>query len=108
MNTLKFSHDYRKLPLYWDGTYAMLLGIFYVEDFSTFARGHQAFIRYDTTFRGEDGKYDLTGIKEAIILFLIHENTGQPFTTIRRFTPEKLKYYNGLTGKSLKLQAVVE
>ena len=83
---LKFSHDYMKLPLDWNGTQAVLMQITNKVDMDELKLSNPAFIKYDTKFRGEEGSYELD-FKWGMILFPIHLNTGLPFTTIRRWTP---------------------
>ena len=92
MNTLKFSHDYEKLPLIWKGTQATLISMTQV-DINELKKSHPAFIKYDTKIRGED-KYFPLDFDEGLILTFIHHNTGIPFTTIRRFLPNKADYYH--------------
>lgn len=91
MNQIKFSSDYEKLPLNWNGTQARLISVslFGVKYFKlTFPQ----FIEYDTKYRGKTGNYDLS-FDEGILLVFLHYNSGKPFTTIRRFTPSKFRYY---------------
>jgi len=92
MNKLKFSHDYMKLPVKWDGTQAILIGMQHIEDMERFKKRLPQLIRMDTMFRGEEGFYPLT-FKEGLILVFFHLNSGTLFTTIRRFTKEKSEYY---------------
>jgi len=91
---IKFSHDYMKLPENWEGTHAHLLIVGEVD------LEHQTpfMLNYDTQFRGETGNYDLPKKGRFILLGFIHES-GAFFTTLRRCTPEKEKYYQGLWGE---------
>ncbi len=93
MRTLKFSHDYEKLPLNWDGTQAILIGIQYISDMKIFKNRLPQLIRVDTKFRGEEDSYELN-FKEGILLTFFHLNSARLFTTIRRFTETKYDYYN--------------
>jgi hypothetical protein len=65
-----------------------------------------AFIDYDSTIRTEDPmnqeKYPLD-FKEGLILMFVPKQTGVPFTTIRRYTPQKLEYYEGCLWKTFKM-----
>jgi hypothetical protein len=92
MNKLKFSHDYTKLPVKWDGTQAILIGVQHIEDMDQFKKRLPQLIRADTFFRGEEGSYPLK-FKEGLLLTFFHLDTCQIFTTIRRFTDEKSEYY---------------
>lgn len=106
MKTLKFSSDYEKLPLNWEGTTALLIGVFPVE-IDWLRRYAPAFFELDTRFRGDksdgSGHYDIQ-FKNGLILSFIHLETGIPFTTIRRNYEEKLKYYTKSIGETFVLQ----
>ena len=92
MHKLKFSHDYNKLPLNWEGTQAVLFGVQYIDDMQRFKDRFPQLIAQDTKFRGEKGSYDLK-FKEGLLLVFYHFNSKTFITTIRRFTPEKSEYY---------------
>lgn len=63
------------------------------------------FLNYDTlTESGE--KYPLPKTGEYLLLFLYDENACELWTTIRRSTPDKRKYYKSLTGQLLKIKWV--
>ena len=101
MNKIKFSSDYEKLPRNWEGTHARLVSV------SLFGVNHfklsfPQFIEYDTKFRGKTGNYDLS-FDDGILLVFLHYNTGKPFTTIRRFTPSKSRYYKQRETHTFKL-----
>ena len=102
MNKLKFSHDYTKLPLSWEGTHAILAGIMYVPDMEQFKLRSPEIITADTEFRGESGNYDLN-FREGILLTFIHLTSGKAFTTIRRHTPQKWEYYEGKVKETFEL-----
>jgi hypothetical protein len=101
MNKIKFSFDYEKLPIGWNGTQAVLVGVCHV-DMDRIKKSMPAFIEYDTTHRGGHGKYALD-FKEGIILSFIHLNTGKPFTTIRRNTKEKFEWYMNCLGETFEM-----
>ena len=103
MPEIKFSDDYEKLPVIWQGTQATLIAVVYCDDIQKLKRSHTAFIRYDTEYRLTDGSYPLD-FKEGLILVFIHHNTGVPFTTIRRFYPRKKKYYDSFLWHSFTLK----
>lgn len=90
--SLKFSHDYEKLPIIWQGTNAILLSVLYVPDLDYFTRKFPGLIKMDTKFRNEDGSYILD-FKQAIILVLWHVKSSTLFTTIRKYDDEKMKHY---------------
>ena len=98
---IKFSHDYQKLPEVWEGTQAVLMAVKreYIDNLKL---ANPAFIKYDITFRDGKGTYALD-FKDGLILFFIHLHTGLPFTTIRRWTPDKHAYYNHAIGQTFTL-----
>ena len=100
MPTIKFSHRYNKFV---DSAFgkkeipdcALLLDIFIkdVKDLS------EHFIDYDTCFVNKNNEmenYKLPKKGKVIILLLIN---GIVWTTIRRYTPQKLKYYKKMRGE---------
>ena len=102
MNKLKFSHDYMKLPVKWDGTQAILIGVQHIEDMERFKKRLPQLIRADTMFRGEEGGYPLN-FKEGILLTFFHLNSDKLFTTIRSFTEAKYHYYEGELQETFEL-----
>lgn len=96
MPSIKFSHRYKKLHKALLGQAlpkARLLEIINVrlEDLSHW------FIAYDT----DDGEYELP--KTGDYMMLIFEGESGIFTTIRRRTDEKEKYYRSLIGNVFDL-----
>lgn len=91
MKTIKFSEEYRKLPIVWNGTGAILIAVTPF-DVDYLKKAIPQFIEYDTKFRAKEGNYPLN-FYEGILLTFIHINTGIPFTTIRHYTPDKFEYY---------------
>jgi hypothetical protein len=95
MNQIKFSHEYLKFPkgFKWGNSYR-LLHVF-LEDSKNLRKD---FLDYDTIYsEGEEVKsYKLPVGKVLVLLFDAHEFGC--FTTIRRFTIEKEKYYKGAVG----------
>ena len=98
MNTIKFSHRYTKLPdTISSGDDVTLLEVLN----SRFQDLHQSFIRYDTTT--DTGElYPLPKTGSCLVLIFLFQ--GVIFTTVRRQTPEKERYYRGLRGKVLRLE----
>ena len=87
-NTIKFSHDYQKL---WGQCHARLIEVNITEK----KHLHPDLIEYDTNYGG--GYYKLPDGKLIQLVFL--GDKGIPFCTIRRWTPEKEKYYQSQIGK---------
>jgi len=109
MNKIKFSHDYKKLPAVWEGTHAKLMAVYYEQDMEKLKRSMPAFIKYDTAYCvtpyfTEPVRYYPLNFDRGIILFFIHINTGQVFTTIRRHTPKKYAYYKSKIGEIFVLE----
>jgi hypothetical protein len=111
MNSIKFSHRYTKLPAtIKSGDEVTLLEVLN----SRFQDLHPAFIRYDaTTCKGE--LYPLPA-KGACLVLIFQSTRYKPynnslndeiFTTVRRHTPEKEKYYKGLRGEVMRLEMIV-
>lgn len=92
---IKFSHRYPKIH---DQKTAQLLAV------KTARRVEftKEFIDYDTLFVKDDegnfgGYFPLPEGNYIVLLFLGNEYI--PFTTVRRFTEEKFKYYHSSIGK---------
>ena len=97
MNTIKFSHRYTKLPdTISSGDEVTLLEVLN----SRFQDLHPAFIKYDAT-TDEGDLYPLPKTGSCLVLIFIFND--EIFTTVRRQTPEKEKYYKGLRGEVLQL-----
>lgn len=94
---IKFSHDYPKLH---GQKKATLLAVLKGESIKL----DSDFIKYDTSFIREDGTqacYDLpAGL--VLVLFFIGDKLI-PFTTVRRWTEEKEKYYRANIGKNFEI-----
>lgn len=102
MKTIKFSHRYMKMK---DGfEQSTLLDVLPVklEDLSI------RFLEYDTVYIDENGNhehYPLPTKGDYMILVLQNHTidyNGVMWTTIRRRTPEKEKYYRNLIGSVLE------
>ena len=89
---IKFSHEYPKIH---GQKIAKLLSIEIVERINLTDK----FIDYDTIFDG--GFYSIPKGKYMILIFLGGEFI--PFTTVRRWTPEKFRYYELNIGKIFNL-----
>ena len=99
LNTIKFSHYYRKFNgLRIDKPVTLLeTWLTELESFS------EDFLKYDTLYFENDMEkyYTLKDGKYILLFFMDCE--GRLFTTIRRFTPKKLEYYDNLVGKKFKV-----
>jgi len=106
VKTIKFSHDYEKLPEGWENTEAILLAV--VPQSISYLKGAvPKFLDYDTKFRGKQGSYPLT-FENALVLFFVHINSGKPFTTIRRDYPRKADYYKNSVGDWFTLVPTID
>ncbi len=92
MTQIKFSHIYQKLLDSHNDAVdtATLLHVNIIE----LSEAHQSFIAYDT----DDGKYKLPDKGKYLMLLFLkpHESyvtDKNIFTTLRRYTPEKHRYY---------------
>ena len=96
MKKIKFSEDYEKLLIDWDGTQALLLGVF-PDSIERLKKDFLEFIKKDTKIRGEDRDYPLN-FKDGLILVFLHKETGELFSTLRRNYKEKFEYYASSIG----------
>ena len=94
MATIRFSHNYTKLPP--DPDPSNLLEVLTVDRSDL----HRAFIEYDTHIVGGGHYNPPTG---KLILLLLQSCGGEVFTTIRRHTSDKHKYYLRLRGKPVHI-----
>ena len=97
---IKFSHRYPKLH---NQKSAQLLQVALCDR----SELSEKFIEYDTVYESEPaigvcsesvvGHYPLPNGRYMVLLFQGNEHI--PFTTVRRFTEEKFRYYNSSIGK---------
>ena len=103
---LKFSHSYFKMPRDSDGSPvhdAILLHVF--KDDSR--RMSPEFVAYDTNY--DNGRYPLPTGDCLFLLLLSQLPTGpQLWTTIRRWTRNKEKYYRSLQGQEFRIEIAEE
>jgi len=95
---IKFSHRYYKMPVCVKNTY--LLEVL-TADRKDLILG---FIIYDTEY--PKGHYELPKGKLLVLLLLTPIKAGKEnylWTTIRRWTPEKEKYYKSLRGSQVEV-----
>lgn len=94
MKSIKFSHVYTKMPPNPDPS--MLTEVFPVQvsDLS------KEFVVYDTTIKN-GGQYKLPNGR--VLVLLLKTSEDQIWTTIRRFTTTKCKYYRESRGKRFNI-----
>lgn len=103
---IKFSEDYEKLPIIWNGTTATLMAV-YPEKVKTIKDKYAAFLRFDTKVSNQEKYYHLD-FEDALILIFLHHNTRRLFPTIRRNYREKFDYYINSIGETFKLTKTEE
>ncbi len=99
MKQIKFSFEYFKLGKLQHRDWVMLMQVFTCDkkDLS------KNFIEYDTHEKNGD-YYPLPEGKLLVLLFFgIEKITPKIFTTIRRWTPEKEKYYHTSMGETFEI-----
>ena len=103
MKQIKFSHIYFKMP---KGDKADLIQIFVVDKKEL----SEIFLDYDTTYSEytDDNKTGIATVGHyplpngKLIVLLLNTN-GKVWTTIRRWTPEKEKYYRECIGETFEI-----
>jgi len=113
MNGIKFSHIYEKMPENLKDLEATLLEVLFVGSKNELS---QAFINYDTEYHAYNHFEQKTEIKQyplpngalIILILMVTQGINRPmiFTTIRRHTPEKEKYYRSLRGQQFRINIV--
>lgn len=105
MNKIKFSHEYCKMPECCKlrlNPKAKLIQLFTTDSDNL----SKSFIYYDTEkTRGEN--YLLPKGKLIVLLLLTYDKTIEDFvlwTTIRRWTPKKEKYYRSKIGEEFEIE----
>ena len=104
---LKFSYDYYKLPVNWEGKLARLAHVHVIE----LEEQSPAFLEFDTRIRSPEDSpwgpfkhYPLPSKGKA--LFLLFWCDGTVFQTVRLHTPSKEEYYRSMIGSLFKLERV--
>ena len=98
MRTIKFSHHYKKMP-------AVLSPTFITNVTAT----HYKYLDPDFIVKDtetDEGEFYPLPKTNLIIIELFTE--GHKWQTIRRFTPEKMKYYLSLKGAEVNIQITNE
>ena len=95
MKTIKFSHNYPKL---WNQTDAKLIGVTILPlDFQL----DKDLIEYDT--KTSNGEYYKLPKATMLIQLIFIGNKLIPFCTLRRYTPEKERYYMQSIGEKFSI-----
>lgn len=105
--TIKFSEQYEKMPLYTDSPpkQDVLLEVLKVNSEDL----HKRFIEYETIYfdkKVNNWAYYKLPKGEILILLLKSELDGSIdlWMTIRRFTPQKYKYYKEARGETFNIE----
>ena len=102
MIDIKFSHMYWKMPT--EGlaeTYLIGVSRIAIEKLP------KSFIKYDTAY-DPTANYPLPEKGEYMVLTLWTADQGELWTTIRRWTPEKEKYYQEHLGEKVGIVFIKE
>ena len=98
---IKFSYEYTKMPEFLSDNFneAELLAVFFGDRNDL----HKDFVEYDTEYweNGEKGNYPLP---QGKLLILLLKTDTILWTTIRRWTPQKEKYYRSNVGEIFKIE----
>lgn len=97
IRTVKFSHKYDKMP-------ELILKTRLIQVLKTNkSELSPEFIEYDA--RHQNGLYPIPD-GDLLVLFLLSDTpeTRQLWTTVRSWTPDKERYYRGLTGQYLRIE----
>ena len=99
MNKIAFSHRYYKLP-----TQSSKATLCFVTK-TTVKELPDNFLDYDTSYISRDGvsHYDLSKLKEVLVLSFLPIGEFYIFTTIRRWTPQKEEYYRSKSGQEFEI-----
>lgn len=98
MAKIRFPHSYTKL-LNENGTHpirtAKLLQVvnIYIDDLT------KEFLNYETDFGKGELRYD-----SLYLMILLQKPSGDLFTTLRPFTPDKRDYYKSLVGQDIAIE----
>lgn len=97
MNKIKFSHKYYKFPAAYEKSRVAQIIVMDEKEIS------QPFRDYDTEFITNHisarSYYPLPKGKLILVLLIANSGLGWLWTTIRRWTPEKEKYYKSIVGE---------
>ena len=103
MNKIKFSHEYCKMPIPLPPKehidHAKLLEVF----ISDKKELHESFINYDTRIKTDYRKKEYYPLPNGKLIILLLCTDVEIWTTIRRWTPEKEKYYRSIRGQNVEI-----
>ena len=104
MKKVKFSHWYFKFPQFrLDETYLLGVSICNLEDLPEY------FIDYDTKYvKGLSGGFYPLPEKGKYMILFFFSGSDELWTTIRRWTPRKEKYYKSLIGQRVEIEVLNE
>lgn len=98
MNKINFSHQYTKMPS------KSLQGAWKTHILEIFTTTKEelspGFIKFDTTILNSGKQYQLPPGKLLVIMLLTGTFLWQ---TVRRYTPEKERYYRSLRGQEVEI-----
>jgi len=106
MHKIKFSHDYMKMPHSDDYRETSLMEVLTAstEDLA------EGFIEYDTTYYERNGsvliKQNYPLPKGKVLILILNSPYAFKYvlwTTVRRWTPEKEKYYRSIRGQNVEI-----
>lgn len=101
MNKIKFSHKYFKMPSAYEQSKLALVLITEETEVS------ECFRDYDTSYPimyTKEGNYPLPKGKLLLLLLIANEGKGWLWCTMRRYTPEKEKYYKNKIGEIFEIE----
>ena len=102
MHTIKFSHNYFKMPAAYQDSILAQVVVFEESEIS------DSFREYDTSYKYSPlckiGHYPLPKGKVLLLLLIANRGAGWLWSTIRRWTPEKERYYKDNIGVVFKCE----
>ena len=103
MNKIKFSHHYQKLIKIDNIEPVTLIQSFYTKT----SLLNPEFLEYDTVYwEAGEKKHYLLDMDMPVILLMFVDSNGTLFTTIRRQTPKKEKYYREKMGEDFIIEYI--
>lgn len=93
MRTINFSHRYKKMPEKINPTFLNAVDVAHYQELE------EDFIKYDT--ETIDGSFYPFSKTKLLILRLWTE--GEEWTTVRRWTSDKERYYRSLVGQQVRI-----
>jgi len=107
MNKIKFSHHYAKTPVDLTTFKSSVISVCVVD----MEKLPIEFLFYDTCYYDEDGikeKHYPLDFKTGIIITIFTNGYEEVWTTIRRWTPQKERYYMGMIGQEVEIEITEE